>query len=89
MCIGADLEKAGACIAVQVGAEGVCAGGDFSRAEIVALVQELRARGWRVALGVEACGFGWRFQGRLRETGATVFTFATEALTGAAQDQPA
>lgn len=82
VCLGADLEKAGACLAVQVGAEGVCAGGNFTRAEIVALVQELRARGWRVALGVEACGFGWRFQGRLREAGAKVFTFATEALTG-------
>jgi len=82
VCIGADLEKAGACIAVQVGAEGVCAGGNFTRAEILALVQELRVRGWRVAIGVEACGFGWRFQARLREAGAEVFTFATEALTG-------
>jgi len=82
VCIGADLEKAGACIAVQLGAEGVCAGGNFSRAEIVALVQELRARGWRVALGVEACGFGWVFQRRLRGAGATVFTFATDSLTG-------
>ncbi len=82
VCIGADLEKAGACLAVQVGAEGVCAGGTLTRAEIVALVQELRARGWRVALGIEACGFGWVFQGRLREAGAEVFTFATEALTG-------
>ena len=82
VCIGADLEKAGACLAVQVGAEGVCAGGTFTRAEIVALAEELRARGWRVALGVEACGFGWRFQRRLREAGAEVFTFATEALTG-------
>ena len=82
VCIGADLEKAGACLAVQVGAEGVCAGGTFTRAEIVALAEELRARGWRVAIGVEACGFGWRFQRRLREAGAEVFTFATEALTG-------
>jgi transposase len=82
VCVGADLEKAGACLAVQVGAEGVCAGGNFTRTEIIALVQELRARGWRVALGVEACGFGWHFQGRLRAAGATVFTFATEALTG-------
>jgi len=82
VCIGGDLEKAGACLAVQVGAEGVCAGGTFTRAEIVSLVEELRARGWRVALGVEACGFGWRFQGRLRAAGASVFTFATEALTG-------
>lgn len=82
VCVGADLEKAGACLAVQVGAEGVCAGGTFTREETVALVQELRARGWGVALGVEACGFGWVFQRRLREAGAEVFTFATEALTG-------
>ena len=82
VCIGADLEKAGACIAVQVGAEGVCAGGNFTRAEVAALVRELRARGWQVALGVEACGFGWKFPACLREAGATVFTFATESLTG-------
>jgi transposase len=35
-----------------------------------------------VAVGVEACGFGWLFQAQLREAGARVFTFATEALTG-------
>ena len=54
VCIGADLEKSGACIAVQIGAQGVCAGGDFTRSEILALTRELLARGWRVALGVEA-----------------------------------
>ena len=82
VCIGADLDKAGACLAVKVGAEGVCAGGTFARAEILSLVEELTARGWRVALGVETCGFGWLFQSNLRAAGATVFTFATEALTG-------
>ncbi len=31
---------------------------------------------------MEACGFGWRFQGQIREAGAEALTFATEALTG-------
>ena len=82
VCIGGDLEKAGACLAVQVGAESVTANITLGRAEVCALVRELTARGWRVAVGVEACGFGWLFQTQLRAAGAEVFTFATEALTG-------
>lgn len=82
ICIGADLEKAGACLAIQVGAEGVAGNATLSRAEVAALCKELLGRGWRVAVGVEACGFGWVFQAQLREAGAEVFTFATEALTG-------
>lgn len=82
VCIGGDLEKAGACLAIQVGAESVAGTITLGRAEVVGLVKELRARGWRVAAGVEACGFGWLFQTHLREAGAEVFTFATEALTG-------
>ena len=82
ICIGGDLEKAGACLAIQVGAESVAGTITLSRAEVVVLVKEIIARGWRAAVGVEACGFGWLFQRQLREAGATVFTFATEALTG-------
>ena len=82
LCIGGDLEKAGACVAIQIGGENVSAGGTFSRADLVTLCAELGSRGWRVAVGVEACGFGWLFQSRLRKAGAEVFTFATEALTG-------
>ena len=82
VCIGADLEKAGACLAIQVGAEGVAGTITLGRAEVAMLCQELLARGWRVAVGVEACGFGWVFQAQLRGAGAEVFTFATEALTG-------
>ena len=82
VCLGGDLEKAGVCLAMQIGAGGVCAHGMFSRQEAAALVSELLARGWPVAVGVEACGFGWRFQTQLREAGATVFSFATEPLTG-------
>ena len=82
ICIGGDLEKAGACLAIQVGAESVIANITLARAEVCALVRELIVRGWRVAVGVEACGFGWLFQAQLREVGAEVFTFATEALTG-------
>ena len=94
ICIGGDLEKAGACLAIQVGAESVVANITLGRAEVCALVRELIARGWRVAVGVEACGFGWVFQAQLREAGRVkgpesphaagveVFTFATEALTG-------
>lgn len=82
VCVGADLEKAGACLAIQVGAESVVGTITLSRAEVAALCKELLARGWRVAVGVEACGFGWVFQAQLRDAGAEVFTFATEALTG-------
>ncbi len=82
VCIGADLEKAGACLAIQIGAEGVAGTITLGRAEVAALCRELLARGWRVAVGVEACGFGWAFQAQLRAAGAEVFTFATEALTG-------
>lgn len=82
ICIGGDLEKAGACLAIQVGAESVAGTITLGRADVVVLVKELIVRGWRVAVGVEACGFGWRFQAQLREAGAEVFTFATEALTG-------
>lgn len=82
VCIGADLEKAGACLAIQVGAEGVAGNATLCRADVAKLVLELIARGWRVAVGVEACGFGWVFQAQLRAAGAEVFTFATEALTG-------
>ena len=82
ICLGADLEKAGACVAIQVGAESVIATITLSRAEVAAFCKELIGGGWRVAVGVEACGFGWLFQAQLREVGAEVFTFATEALTG-------
>ena len=82
ICLGGDLEKAGACLAIQVGAESVTANLTLGRAEVCTLVGELIGRGWRVAIGVEACGFGWLFQTQLRAAGALVFTFATEALTG-------
>ena len=82
ICLGGDLEKAGACLAIQIGAESVIATITLCRAEVAAFCKELLARGWRVAVGVEACGFGWLFQAQLREAGAEVFTFATEALTG-------
>ena len=82
VCLGGDLEKAGACLAIQAGAESVTANITLARAEVCTLVRELIGRGWRVAVGVEACGFGWVFQTQLRAAGAEVFTFATEALTG-------
>ena len=82
ICLGGDLEKAGACLAIQVGAEGLAGTITLSRADVAGLCKELIGRGWRVAVGVEACGFGWLFQAQLREAGAEVVTFATEALTG-------
>jgi transposase len=82
LSLGADLEKAGACVAVQVGLGEPVALGTLTRAELLELVRALRAEGWRCAVGVEACGFGWSFQRALREAGADVFTYASEALTG-------
>jgi hypothetical protein len=82
LCLGADLEKAGACVAAQCGLSEPVSLGTLTREMIVNLVQALRERGWRLVVGMEACGFGWRFQRQLREAGPEVLTFATEALTG-------
>jgi len=82
LCLGADLEKAGACVAVQCGLSEPVSLGTVTRETVLSLLPVLRARGWRCVLGLEACGFGWRFQRQLREAGAEVLTFATEALTG-------
>jgi transposase len=82
LCLGADLEKAGACVAVQCGLGEPVSLGTLSREIVLSLLPRLRARGWRCVVGMEACGFGWRFQRQLREAGAEVLTFATEALTG-------
>ena len=82
LCLGADLEKAGACVAVQGGLAEPVSLGTLTRASVLSLLAALRARGWRCVIGMEACGFGWRFQRDLREAGAEVLTFATEALSG-------
>ena len=82
LCLGADLEQAGACVAVQCGLGEPLSLGLLSRETVVGLVPILRARGWRCVVGLEACGFGWAFQGALRAAGAEALTFATEALTG-------
>jgi transposase len=80
--LGADLEKAGACVAVQLGLSEPIALGTLPRAQVLELVRALHAEGGRCAVGVEACGFGWAFQRALRAAGADVFTYASEALTG-------
>jgi transposase len=82
LSLGADLEKAGACVAVQIGLGDPLALGTLTRAQVHELVRALQAEGWRCAVGVEACGFGWAFQRALRGAGAEVFTYASEALTG-------
>jgi len=82
LCLGADLEKDGACLAVQCGLGEPVNLGTLTRETILSLIAALRARGWRCVVGLEACGFGWRFQRQLREAGAEALTFATEALTG-------
>jgi transposase len=82
LCLGADLEKDGACLAVQCGLGEPVSLGTLTRESVLSLIAALRARGWRCVLGMEACGFGWRFQRQLREAGAEALTFATEALTG-------
>ena len=82
LCLGADLEKAGACLSVQCGLGEPVSLGTLTRETILSLLAALHARGWRCVIGLEACGFGWRFQRELRAAGAEVLTFATEALTG-------
>jgi len=57
-------------VAAQIGQGAPLAPGLLTRDEGAALVHELAAAGHRVAAGVEACGFGWKWQGELRATGA-------------------
>lgn len=82
LSLGADLERGGACVAAQIGPGAPLALGLLTRAEGTALVRELTAAGHRVAAGVEACGFGWTWQGELRAAGAEVVTLAPEPLCG-------
>ena len=88
LCLGADLEKAGVCVAVQCGLGTPVHLGTLTRESLLALVGVLLGRGWRSVVGLEACGFGWRFQRQLRAAGAEVLTFATEALTGRRKTNP-
>ena len=82
VCLGADLEKAGACLVAQIGLGAPLPLDTLPREHILSLVSALVAEGRAVAVGLEACGFGWRFQGELRAAGATVLTLAPEPLTG-------
>ena len=82
LCLGADLEKEGACVAAQCALGEPVSLGTLTRESVVKLIVAIQARGWRSVIAVEACGFGWLFQGQLREAGAEVLTFATEALSG-------
>ena len=79
LCLGADLEKAGACMAVQCGLAEPVSLGTLTRETVLSLLPVLRARGWRCVIGLEACGFGWRFQRQLREAGAEVLTSAVSS----------
>lgn len=82
VCLGADLEKGGACLSAQIGLGAPLSLGTLPRAHGTALVGALTGRGFAVGVGVEACGFGWRWQQELRAAGATVLTLAPEPLTG-------
>jgi len=80
--LGGDLEKAGVCLAAQVQGAAPLALATLTREETLVLVREILARGCRIVVVVEACGFGWEFPRGLREAGSTVFTVAPEPLTG-------
>ena len=80
--LGADLEKAEACLAAQVEGGTMLALATLTREESLDLTRELMARGVRVVVVLEACGFGWEWPRALRAAGATVFTVASEALSG-------
>ena len=56
LCLGADLEKAGACVAVQCGLSEPMSLGTLTRETVLSLIPALRARGWRCVAGMEACG---------------------------------
>ena len=56
LCLGADLEKAGACLAVQCGLSEPLSLGTLTRESVRALLKALRERGWRCVIGMEACG---------------------------------
>jgi len=65
--------------ALSLGADGL-----LTRAEGTALVRELTAGGHRVAAGVEACGFGWKWQGELRACVRLLFIDLWRLHTGRA-----
>ena len=88
LCLGADLEKAGVGVAVQGGLGTPVHLGTLPRESLLALGRVLLGRGWRSVVGLEAGGFGGRFQRALRAAGAAVLTFATEALTGRRKTHP-
>ena len=56
LCLGADLETAGACVAVQCGLSEPVSLGTLTRESLLSLIAALRARGWRCVAGMEACG---------------------------------
>ena len=56
LCLGADLEKAGVCLAVQCGLSEPMSLGTLTRESLLSLIAALRARGWRCVAGMEACG---------------------------------
>ncbi len=82
LSLGADLERGGACLSAQIGYGAPLALGLLTREEATALVRELSSGGHRVAVGMEACGFGWEWQRELRGAGAAVVTLAPEPLCG-------
>ena len=88
LCLGADIEKAGACVAVQCGLSEPVSLGTVTRETVLSPLPVLRARGWHSVLGLEACGFGWRFQRQLREAGAGGADLRHRGAHRPAQDQP-
>ena len=58
LCLGAGLEKAGSCVAVQCGLAEPLNLVTLTRATVLGLIPALRGRGWRCVFGLAVCGFG-------------------------------
>ena len=72
LCLGADLEKAGACVAVQCGLAEPVSLGTLTRETILSLLPVLRARGWRCSALVRRF-HGFFSSSATRPSRATIF----------------
>lgn len=82
VCLGLDVELAGAAGALTIGGATPLDLGKHSRESWTALCVWLLGLGCKVHVAQEACGFGWEFHRKLAATGAGSLVVAPEVLNG-------
>lgn len=71
--IGLDIELRRVAVALQSGRGGVGLARKLTREQLIALVKQKVAKGYRVCTVYECCGFGYSLHEQLLEAGATSF----------------